>query len=170
MNAKNGNTAQSELAKKKKRKKIDKTTTAEPFPAISSDDAASEIQTKQGGSKRDSNCNGEQDKRLAAPKTRKIKKDPNAPKRNVGAYSWFMKVNRKFIQQDNPDVDPKEIVSSFSRTWVASSNWFLFLRFWRFSYASASWNLKCGIFVARLCFLIITSFSSFILSINQPIQ
>lgn len=56
----------------------------------------------------------EEDSELPGKKKRRVKvpKDPHAPKRNIGAYSHYMKHNRKLIQEANPKTDSKDIVST----------------------------------------------------------
>lgn len=51
----------------------------------------------------------------------KRKKDPNAPKRPLAAYTFFFSETRPEVKKENPDMDPREIMREVARRWKAVS-------------------------------------------------
>ncbi len=46
-------------------------------------------------------------------------KDPNAPKRPLGAYFFYFKANNSLIRAEHPEFIQKEIVSRIAQNWKA---------------------------------------------------
>ncbi|CAG8743735.1 10429_t:CDS:2, partial [Cetraspora pellucida] len=51
------------------------------------------------------------------PKRVKKAKDPNAPKKPPNAYMQFSKIKRPEIKKENPDANPKEILTLIGEAW-----------------------------------------------------
>jgi hypothetical protein len=55
------------------------------------------------------------------PKKKRVKRDPNAPKRNKSAYLWFANERRSELQKENPDLSFVEITKMCSSLWKGMS-------------------------------------------------
>jgi structure-specific recognition protein 1 len=78
-------------------------------------DAAKSPKKKRKGKKKSAGSDNEDDEDDdddgESPKKKKAKKDPNAPKRAMSAYMFFMNQNRDRIKKENPEAAFTDIVS-----------------------------------------------------------
>jgi len=51
------------------------------------------------------------------PKSRKKKKDPNAPKRSMSAFFWFSQDERKKVREINPSYGVGDVAKELGRRW-----------------------------------------------------
>jgi hypothetical protein len=56
------------------------------------------------------------------PKKKKAKKDPNAPKRAMNAYMYFMQDQRAAVKEKNPKLTNKELLSELGAEWKKLSD------------------------------------------------
>ncbi|CAG8601384.1 1962_t:CDS:2 [Racocetra fulgida] len=66
--------------------------------------------------KKETNNDGESAEQGKPKRVRKAK-DPNAPKKPPNAYMQFSKVKRPEIKKENPDANPKEILTLIGEAW-----------------------------------------------------
>lgn len=57
----------------------------------------------------------------AANKNQKQKKDPNAPKRNKSAYTYFCSSVRPSVVEENPSSTPQEILAALGAKWKVAT-------------------------------------------------
>jgi hypothetical protein len=63
--------------------------------------------------KSDGSSSSEDDK----PKKKKAKKDPNAPKRPMNAYMFYMQDKRASVKEKNPNLSNTELLSALGAEW-----------------------------------------------------